>query len=294
MTEENKTETLNDDPTLAFYEENTATPSEEQEDVEVTVSGGEPEETPVEKPGDTGGEPEETLKDKTTGEEPEKTSADAEPDSSAPPAGYVSQKALHEEREKRKQAVEALNKAQEFVQKMMDNQLASQQKPQVQTEPEVNLDEMDEFEKQNYLLNKKIEAMNAKIEAQEKRYAMEERERQMAKVYEQAEKADSELAKEGFPGFLQFEALVAKAMREEGTTGGPDVWKDTYKNKVFPVVKKIFAQQEIDDHLQRKEDAKKDAGLIKSPGKAPQKSAKKDSGWTKEDAAAYIQENALF
>mgnify|MGYP001198460324 CR=1 FL=1 len=194
--------------------------------------------------------------------------------------------ALKEEREKRKELARRVKELEEaFKQAAEDNKrLAERASAQSEEEP------ITDYEKELISLRKENRAMRDELKALK---ASIDRDRQAAsevQIKTLVERTGDELAKEGFEGFQDFIPQVVQAMRAEGIEAAeetPEIWKRVYKEQVWPkYVGKYRPSKKAE-----KEELKKKASLIKSPGKT--EPPKKEEEWTPKTYAQWRQSQSF-
>jgi len=194
--------------------------------------------------------------------------------------------ALKEEREKRKELARRVKELEEaFKQAAEDNKrLAERASAQSEEEP------ITDYEKELISLRKENRAMRDELKALK---ASIDRDRQAAsevQIKTLVERTGYELAKEGFEGFQDFIPQVVQAMRAEGIEAAeetPEIWKRVYKEQVWPkYVGKYRPSKKAE-----KEELKKEASLIKSPGKT--EPPKKEEEWTPKTYAQWRQSQSF-
>lgn len=194
--------------------------------------------------------------------------------------------ALKEEREKRKELARRVKELEDaFRQAAEDNKrLTELLSAKSEEEP------ITDYEKEMLSLRKQLKAALAEIDSMKKSV---ERDRQAAsevQIKTLVERTGEELAKEGFEGFQDFIPQVVQAMRAEGIEAAeetPEIWKRVYKEQVWP---KYIGKYKPSKKAE-KEELKKEASLIKSPGKT--EPPKKEEEWTPKTYAQWRQSQSF-
>jgi hypothetical protein len=183
--------------------------------------------------------------------------------------------ALHEEREKRK----ALSSE---VKELKGNlaQLIEDNKKLMELMSTKESDEpITDYEKELVNLKKQNKVLSEKLSMIERGQVQEKQKTEADKLTELVKKTDSELATEGFEGFDDFVPQVIKAMNEEEIPmeeRTPATWKRVYREMVFPKYIGKYKVTTKESRKAEKEDLKKDAGLVKSPGRTETKPKEED------------------
>lgn len=194
--------------------------------------------------------------------------------------------ALKEEREKRKELARRVKELEEaFKQAAEDNKkLVELMSAKSEDEP------ITDYEKEMLSLRKQLKAALAEIESMKKSVERDRQAASEAQIKSLVERTGEELAKEGFEGFQDFIPQVVMAMRAEGIEAAeetPEIWKRVYKEQVWPkYVGKYRPSKKAE-----KEELKKEASLIKSPGKT--EPPKKEEEWTPKTYAQWRQSQSF-
>lgn len=196
--------------------------------------------------------------------------------------------ALKEEREKRKELSKRVRELEEaFRQAAEDNKkLVESLKGSSDDEP------ITDYEQEIMSLRKKLKVALTEIDSVKK---SNERSREVSsqeRLEAIARQTDSELSKAGFDGFYDLIPQVVNAMNEEGIPleeRNPDVWKRVYQETVYP--KFIGKYRPKESKKEEKENAKRDASLIKTPGSPGSK--KKEEEWNPKTYAQWRQSQSF-
>jgi hypothetical protein len=237
--------------------------------------------------------------------EPEPQKVEAEPKKETEPekAEFVPDKpkdeektvpygALKEEREKRKELARKIKELEDsFKQAAEDNKkLVELMSSKSDDEP------ITDYEKEMLNLRKQIKLQQAELEnlkrGQEQRSKVTEEQR----ITELVKSTDAELAKDGFEGFDDFVPQVIKAMNDEEIPmeeRDPSTWKRVYKEIVFPKYVGKYKVIQKEDKKAEKEANKKEAALVKSPGKAVEPK-KEDDDDSPESYTKWRQKQSFF
>jgi hypothetical protein len=226
-----------------------------------------PEEEVAETPPEEG-EQEEEAETSPEEEVADKTVAESEKEKPMVPLD-----ALHEARAETKEARETVKILQQQLSQVIGdfkNLVDAKTKP---SEPEVDLEAMDESEREIYLLRQEVKELKGHVVNQAQTTQQTTEAQRKEKLTGLVNSVDTELTKEGFPGFGRFQDQIAYQLVEEGIVPGnvaftdPKEWKRVYKETVFPETKKIFINQAREEKNAEKEKLKEQANLVKTPGK---------------------------
>ncbi len=179
--------------------------------------------------------------------------------------------ALHEEREKRKALSRDLEDLKTKFRDLFDDYKKLSEEPAV-IPP--SYDGEEEQDPRFVALEKEV----AQLKADRNKLASENKVTSQAKAAkkfdDQVSNADSDLEKNGYPGFKFSIATVDKILGEmvkddpeNRIYNNPEGWKKIYMEKVFPDIQAKFTtldKTQIDEH---KKALKKKAGLVGNPGK---------------------------
>lgn len=245
-------------------------------------------ETPSEK-GETG-----KPSDKKAEVPPTETGVrDGEGNKPTPSEKMVPHGAFHAEREKRKEyeaklnEMEAALKEKEEQQKVLlsDLQKLAESKPADQPIDDYEKAILDERKKRE-ALEKEVSALKADHQKRGEWERMEEAKKAEEILKRKLSDTDSELSKEGFPGFSRFKALVAEELQKRVREGElqeavdtPEEWKRTFKEIVFPQVREMF----VKERLEEKEKRKEEANISTGSGGGTSKQESKSKPWTMDD-----------
>ena len=196
--------------------------------------------------------------------------------------------ALKEERDKRKAAQKQIDELQDRLQNVLsDFQNYVKKDNQQQEEPAV----IDDYDKEIIELKKVVQRQTDELKALRGNFQSEQQKMAKAEFDKRLDAVDSELLKEGYPGFNQFIGHVKQAlsqiaeedMDEAKSLDNPEGWKRIYKERVFNNLSTIFTTKQLADKRSDKESAKKEAqSVVTNPGKGlPEK--EKSSEWSYDD-----------
>jgi len=139
--------------------------------------------------------------------------------------------------------------------------------------------------------NEKVTSLRRELAEMKKKYEVDESEKAkevalkaQQELQKKVEKVTKELAEEGYPGFdiailrtdIKLREMANSGDITESEMADPNVWKKVYKEHVYSEAKKVFSEQDKQETMDRKKEAKKKANLIVDPGKAPEKPKKED------------------
>lgn len=194
--------------------------------------------------------------------------------------------ALKEEREKRKELARRVKELEDaFRQAAEDNKrLTELLSAKPDEEP------ITDYEKEMLSLRKQLKAALAEIESMKKSVERDRQAASEAQIKTLVERTGEELAREGYEGFQDFIPQVVQAMRAEGIEAAdetPEIWKRVYKEQVWP---KYIGKYKPSKKAE-KEELKKEASLIKSPGKT--ETPKKEEEWTPKTYAQWRQSQSF-
>jgi len=195
--------------------------------------------------------------------------------------------ALHEEREKRKKAQAQVSELEAKV-KLLETQLKTYEELAKKLDFEGPAKKTEESEED--FADPEIAKLYKKISEQEKMiqtlYQRVQMEDQKKSLEQQIEQVDKELESQGFPKFKENIAKVQSVLLEmvqqderNRNLDVPEGWKLIYMTKVYPQIK----EQEKEEALQRKKEAKSKTGLVGSTGASSQANAPAEKIWTTED-----------
>ena len=258
MAEEKKVERFENEDRAKLYEEANKVNYPEPE---VKAEEPKPEQTPVE-PEKKAETPPEPSKEEPKKEEPapkkEKT---------------VPYEALSAERIKRKAEAEERKKAEERA-RQLEDQLRkiteSQQQPEFQTEEA----------KQLYDMGLKLKAIETLESERQKKDIADNQRRAQERIKENLSLTDSELSKEGYPGFKHSIGSVHEYLRQMVEQGqeeealaldNPTGWKRIYRENIYPEIAPAILEAEKRRIVKDKVELKKEAGLVTVPGKSEPK-----------------------
>lgn len=196
--------------------------------------------------------------------------------------------ALKEERDKRKAAQKQIDELQDRLQNVLsDFQNYVKKDNQQQEEPAV----IDDYDKEIIELKKVVQRQTDELKALRGNFQSEQQKMAKAEFDKRLDAVDSDLLKEGYPGFNQFIGHVKQAlsqiaeedMDEAKSLDNPEGWKRIYKERVFNNLSTIFTTKQLADKRSDKESAKKEAqSVVTNPGKGlPEK--EKSSEWSYDD-----------
>lgn len=217
------------------------------------------------------------------GETDEETPATEQDDEKTVPHG-----AFHEEREKRKALQGEVNDLQLKLNQLMKDNLElmdmvrSGQKPA--TEDADTSDDMsfDDFTDPNVkALAKEVRELRQFKEQFVKDNESNAQQQMLDRIENDKKTVDSELDKEGFPGFYIAQEAVKDVLRkmtpeELQRNDNPEGWKEIYKEQVWPDVQKKFGIVKKVANTEQKTELKKKAGLVDTPGKPIKEAPGKD------------------
>lgn len=197
--------------------------------------------------------------------------------------------ALHEEREKRKAlAKEVAELKASFQQAVEDNKkLMDLVSSKSDDEP------ITDYEKEMLSLRKQLKVALTEIDSMKRGVEKEKQVSAEQRLESLAKQADSELEKAGYEGFYDFIPQVIKAMNDEEIPmedRSPETWKRVYRDIVYP--KYIGKHKVKPDKKAEKEELKKEASLVKTPGKPEER--KKEEDDTPESYAKWRQKQSFF
>lgn len=235
--------------------------------------------------------------------EPEKVVAEPEKEKEPEKAEFVKEDkptdeekkvplgALHEEREKRKAlAKEVADLKESFRQAVEDNKkLMELMSSKADDEP------ITDYEKEMLSLRKQLKVALTEIDSIKRGGEKERQASAEQRLDSLAKQTDTELEKAGFEGFYDFIPQVIKAMNDEEIPmdeRSPETWKRVYQDIVYP---KYIGKHKVvkkEDKKAEKEELKKEASLIKTPGKPEEK--KKEEEDTPESYAKWRQKQSFF
>ncbi len=234
--------------------------------------------------------------------EPEKVAAEPEKEKEPEKAEFVKEDkptdeekkvplgALHEEREKRKAlAKEVADLKESFRQAVEDNKKLMDLMSDKSDEP------ITDYEKEMLSLRKQLKVALTEIDSIKRGGEKERQASAEQRLDSLAKQTDTELEKAGFEGFYDFIPQVIKAMNDEEIPmedRSPETWKRVYREVVYP---KYIGKHKVvkkEDKKAEKEELKKEASLIKTPGKPEEK--KKEEEDTPESYAKWRQKQSFF
>jgi hypothetical protein len=182
--------------------------------------------------------------------------------------------ALHKERELRKDA--------EYREKLIQQELQGIRReldllrPTSQSEQQVDLSEMDDEQKRDYLINKRLADMEQRLQTSEAKNVEYQRQSDQNSIDSKVAKSDKELFDAGFPGFKDLfnnvdyhVSLMPDLERQRAIDGFPETYKEIYKTVTFPAMKAHFVNPATEKKSTDKEELK--AGIVSasSSGKKP-------------------------
>jgi hypothetical protein len=185
--------------------------------------------------------------------------------------------ALHEERMKRKDLQRERDDMKSKVDQLMQDNVKLMSKGKETSE--------DQFEPvyKNELdaLRQEIVRLNAENTTIKQRFQTEDARKREDEIFRMIERVDQEETAAGRPGFKQYgwnivATEINKIAQEDpdlaDTYRNPDGWKLLHAKK-FPEIRSVYVAQDKKDVLEQKKQAKTEAGLVTTAGKAPVKEA---------------------
>jgi hypothetical protein len=193
--------------------------------------------------------------------------------------------ALHEERSKHKDTKRKIAELEAKIDQLLTNK---PEKPSPSAEDE----EITDYDREIKTLRAKTRQYESEIESLKREFFGDRQKREQDSIANQVMSVSSELEKEGMPGFVELEPLVASEIArlwsEDADNqlvypNNPSGWKKVYKDVIFPRFRKIVGSSPT-AILHEKLEAKKEATTIRTPGtsgKEPGTSSK--PSWTYDD-----------
>ena len=183
--------------------------------------------------------------------------------------------ALKEEREKRKALSSEVKELKSNLSQLIEDNKKLMELMSSKSDDEPITD----YEKELVNLRKQNKMLAEKLNTIERSQVQREQKATNDSLMEQVRKVDKELAAEGFKGFEKLKFQVIEAMDAEEIPPedrNPTTWKRVYKEIVYPELFGEFQKALKESKKEEKEALKKDASLVKSPGKADAKKEAED------------------
>jgi len=214
--------------------------------------------------------------------------------------------ALQSEREKRKEANLALKKIKEEYEaklKLQDDRLKSLESSKEDKEFEETFKDEEGLSDNERVLLKKYRSLEKQVKQQrtqsltnEQKALQEQRQRRMIEL-------DKQLKDEGFPGFkramlsgeinMQIGGKLKSGLLNDLDVNKESTWVDTFKEDVFPELRKEFNIQSDGLDKSKKKQAKSEANLADKSGNPPKTEKKEEKFPTFEDYIASRRKESL-
>jgi hypothetical protein len=211
----------------------------------------------------------------------------------------VPHQAFHAEREKRKEAQLREKEVLQSYQQVAEELKELKAKLQAETDQAP----IDDYEVEIRKNRAEIAELGKQVQQSQEITQAEARRRADKQLADEVKRVDSELSKEGLPGFEALSRVVegnilAKLQSDPEFQAVYDadptkVWKDTYKNEVYPEAKKVFIAQDKNRLFEEKRKLKESANLSTAPGKPVEKKNEKPKNeFTYEDYKKELAESS--
>ncbi|MFA6336041.1 MAG: hypothetical protein WCX48_10940, partial [Bacteroidales bacterium] len=160
--------------------------------------------------------------------------------------------ALKEEREKRKAAQKQIDELQDRLQNVLsDFQNYVKKDSRQPEEPAV----IEDYDKEIIDLKKVVQRQTDELKALRGNFQSEQQKMAKAEFDKRLDAVDSDLLKEGYPGFNQFighvkqvlSQIAEEDMDEAKSLDNPEGWKRIYKERVFDNLSTIFTKKQLAD-----------------------------------------------
>jgi hypothetical protein len=210
----------------------------------------------------------------------------------------VPHEAFHAEREKRK---EAQRREKEILQGYRD---VSEELKSLKAKRQDEIDQtpIDDYEVEIRKNRKEIAELKEQNQQSQKLTQAEAQRRADKQLADEIKQVDSDLSKEGLPGFEALarvvEGKISKKLQSDPEfravydSDPVKVWKDTYRDDVYPEARKVFVEQDKNRLFEEKKKLKAEANLNTNPGKKTEKKPEKTkTEFTYED---YQKEQAEY
>jgi hypothetical protein len=222
--------------------------------------------------------------------------------------------AFHAEREKRKEAQKRAEELESQVQTLIkDNRAFMEKSKQTETEQsnlEALIEEGDYDSvlrvalKENGELKRRLEALEAGEAKRSELDAEEVAKRSREQYQQRVSTIATDLEKDGFPGFDMFVDKMNTELNQmiaddpdNASYDNDEGYKKIYKERIFPSVKKLFAEQVKEDALEKKRKLKEKANIGKGSGGSPSGETKKDDDenlTTQEQYQRYLKDRETY